>query len=144
MKWKQEAIDKLRKFDAMKMAARNIPEEIARLEIDAKSIRTARMEPTVKTKIDPGDNEMLDNLMLRRELSWTLQQVELWLRAVSSAMSALTPEEKLVLSRLYIRPDKDGIDLLCQELQLEQSSIYRKRERALQKFTRALYGCIES
>lgn len=144
MKWKMEAMDKLRKFDAMRMAARNIPDEIARLEIDAKSIRTAHMEPTVKKEIDPGDDAMLDNLMLRRELSWTLQQVELWLRTVNAALSALTPEEKLVLSRLYINPEKGGVDLLCQELQLEQSSIYRKRDKALYKFTTALYGCAES
>jgi hypothetical protein len=32
------------------------------------------------------------------------------------------------------------MDRLCQELDLEQSSIYRKRDQALRRFTTALYG----
>ena len=67
-----------------------------------------------------------------------------WLKITDGALAALTPEEKLILHRLYICPEKGSLDKLCQGLQVEKSSIYRKRDKALQKFTYALYGITEN
>ena len=46
MNWKAEAMEKLRKYDAMRQATQNIPEEITRLELAARSIRSARTDGT--------------------------------------------------------------------------------------------------
>lgn len=145
MNWKTEAVDKLRKFDAMRQAVRNIPEEIERLEIDARSIRGARTDGTpVKGGGSKREDALLSNLVHRQELEWTLQQARSWLKTVSGAFGALTPEEKMVLTRFYIYPEQGGVSRLCEELGVEQSSVYRKRDKALQKFTIALYGTVES
>ena len=49
-------------------------------------------------------------------------------------------EEKLILHRLYIYPEKGGVERLCKELGMETSSIYRRRDKALKHFTLAFYG----
>jgi hypothetical protein len=56
----------------------------------------------------------------------------------------LTPEERLVLLRIFILPESGSIQRLCDELNVEQSSVYRKRDKALEAFTLALYGRVES
>lgn len=145
MNWKAEAKEKLRKYDAMRLATINIPQEIERLEIDARSIRSSR---TDATPVCGGGNRreeaMLNNIIHRQELAWTLEQAHLWLRSTDRALTALTNEEKLILHRLYIYPEKDGVERLCKELGVETSSIYRRRDKALKHFTLAYYGIVDA
>jgi len=145
MNWKAEAKEKLRKYDAMRLATINIPQEIQRLEVDARSIRSAR---TDSTPVNGGgsrrEEAMLSNIIHRQELAWTLEQAHLWLQSTDRALASLTSEEKLILHRLYIFPEKDGLDRLCRELGVESSSIYRRRDKALKHFTLAYYGIAET
>lgn len=145
MNWKVEATDKLRRYDAMKQAMVNIPEEIRRLEAEAYSLRGKTIDQApVKERGCRPEDVLLSNLVHRQELGLALKQAGDWLQIVDRALAALTPEEKLVLHRLYIYPERGSLDRLCTDLQVEQSSIYRKRDKALRKFTYALYGICES
>lgn len=141
MNWKAEAKEKLRRYDAMRLATVNIPEEMERLEIDARSIRSARTDGTpVKGGGNRREEAMLDNIVHRQELAWTLQQAQSWLKTTDRALTALNNEEKLILHRLYIYPETGGVERLCKELGVETSSIYRRRDKALKHFTLAYYG----
>ena len=80
----------------------------------------------------------------RQELSWALEQAKYWVEATELAMGTLSPEERLILFRMYISPQHGAVGKLSEELGAEQSSIYRRRDAALQKFTRAFYGAVES
>ena len=145
MNWKEEAMDKLRRYDAMRQAMVNLPEEIRRLEDEAYSLRGKTMDNTpVKGRGCGREDILLSNLVHRQELAAALEHTANWLRITDRAMAALTPEEKLVLHRLYIYPERGSVDRLCGDLKVEQSSIYRKRDKALRKFTYALYGICES
>ncbi len=144
MNWKQEAVDKLRRFDAMRLSVKNIPAEIQRLELEAKAIRSSRTDGVrVRTTANAEDN-LLSNLVKRQELQQSFEQADLWLQTVCRGLSSLNPEEKLILQRLYICPEKGGVDRLCQDLGVEQSTVYRKRDQALQRFTLSMYGSLES
>ena len=144
MNWKQEAVEKLRRYDAMRLATINIPQELERLEIDAHSIRSAR---TDSATVDGGGNRreeaMINNILHRQEMTWTLQQAQIWLQTTDRALTALTSEEKQILHRLYIYPEKGGLERLCKELGMETSSVYRRRDKALKHFTMAYYGIDE-
>ncbi len=141
MNWKEEATDKLRKYDAMRLSTQNLPEELQRLEQAACAIRSARLDGTpVKGGTNRREDMLLSNMVHREELSQALTQAKLWVSTTDRALGALTPEEKLILRRLYIYPERNAVERLCGELDLEQSSIYRKRDQALHRFTMALYG----
>lgn len=141
MNWKEEATQKLRKYDAMRLAVQNLPEQLHLLEESACAIRSARTDGTpVKGSTNRREDALLNNLVQREELSCALKQAKSWLKITDRALGALTPEEKLVLHRLYIYPERGAVDRLCGELGLEQSSVYRKRDKALERFTLALYG----
>ena len=141
MNWKTEAIEKLNRYDAMCQAVRNLPEEIARLHTEARGIRVAQMDsPSVRNGGSKRENMLMNNLVCRQELEILLQQAKSWVKITDRALGSLTPEEKLILHRMYIFPERNCLDRLSSELGVEQSSIYRKRDKALQKFTVALYG----
>lgn len=144
MNWKAEAKEKLRRYDAMRLATINIPEEIERLELDAQAIRSAKMDSDVVSGGGSKREEaLLNNIIERQELLWTLEQAQLWLKTTDRALSALANEEKLILHRLYIYPERGAPERLCKELGMEVSSVYRRRDRALRHFTLAYYGIDE-
>lgn len=143
MDWKAEAMARLKKYDAMEQAEKNIPEELKRLEMEAESIRCALSDVAVRgAGPSRGDDRMINNMILRKELEWALEEAKIWLASTRRAMQALNDGEKLVLKRLYIYPEKGSISRLCEELGLEQSSVYRCRDKALHKFTIAMYGSV--
>ena len=61
-------------------------------------------------------------------------------RTLEVAMEGLTPEERIVLDRFYVRPKPGYIQELCQLLQVEQSTVYRRKNQALQKLEETIYG----
>lgn len=145
MNWKNEAMEKLRNYDAMACCVVNIPRELERLKIAAASIRGARTDgDPVRGGGNRREEMLMDNMVRRQELQWKLEQARRWVTCTDQALGTLTPDEKLVLSRMYIYPEKGSLERLCGELGIEQSSVYRKRDKALYRFTLALYGGTES
>ena len=145
MNWKTEAVEKLRKYDAMRQAVMNLPVEIHRLQIESQSLRSINPQATpVRGGGKQREDALLNNLVHRQELHWSLHQAKDWLKMTDRALTTLTSDEKLILHRLYIYPERGALERLCNELGVEQSSIYRKRDKALERFTMALYGMIAS
>ena len=122
MQWKAMAQRRLLDYETMKKARESLPLEIARYK------RPAEGE-------DPLD-VIAKKLFLRERL----RQVKRWLAVTEKGLSALDPQERLVVQLLYIMPKKGNVGRLCGMLGCEQSTVYRRRDRALQKFTAALYG----
>lgn len=145
MNWKFEAIDKLKGYEAHKLALENIPREIRRLEISAESIRSAITDGTpVVGGGSTREDVMLSNIVHREELERTLKQTRAWVKMVEDSLAVLDDEERLTLERFYIHRTKGGVDRLCSELGLEKTAVYGRRDKALRHFALALYGTIET
>lgn len=141
MNWKSEAIDRLHDYPAMVRATVTLPREIDRLERESTALPAVRADKVrVMTSKQRMEDGMLCNLIRRQELSRNLENVVRWVDNTDYALSVLTPEEKTVLLRMYVLPEKGAVGKLCEELCVEQSSVYRKRDSALYRFTMALYG----
>ncbi len=138
-------MEKLRRYDGMRQALQNIPNEIKRLETDARTLKGyAADRISVRGGGGKREEALLNNLVERQELELALQQVRRWLSNTDRGLLGLKDDERLVLQRLYLYPEKDAIDRLCKELGVEQSTIYRKKEQALEHFTIAMYGFRET
>ena len=145
MNWKIEAKEKLRKYNMMKVSTITIPEEIRRLEVDANRIKSARTDGSpVRGGGNSREEAMLNNIIKRQELSYALQNAQLWVRSTDRALNAISEEDSLVLHHLFINPMPGAIERLCEELNCEVSTVYRKSDKALHNFTVAFYGAIET
>ena len=145
MNWKNEAMDKLKNYEVHRQALESIPQEIKRLESVWTGIRSAVTDSTpVSGGGSTREDVMLSNIVHRDELKQRMKEACLWVSQVDKALSILSDEERLVLDRFYLHPIKGIIDDLCERLNVERSAIYDRRDKALRRFTIALYGVTET
>ena len=145
MNWKREAADKLKNYEAHKQALECLPKEIKRLESAYTGIRSATTDGTpVSGGGNTREDSMLSNIVHRDELKRRLKEARLWVAQVDKALAVLDDEERLVLDRFYIHRAKGNVGELCERLNVEQATVYRKRDSALRRFTIALYGVTET
>ena len=144
MNWKNEAIDRLKRYDSMKAAAVNMAEELKELSERITSIKSAMSSSvTVKTSADFNE-KLLNDLAQKEEMAAALRSAKSWLKVTERALKVLKPEEKMVLYRMYITRERGALDRLCEELECEISTVYRRRDEALKRFTMSLYGYTET
>lgn len=140
MDWKAKAIEKLQCYEANKQALENIPKELERLGAAYTGIRSATLDGTPRSSGNRREDAMLSNIVQREELKRRLKESRLWVEIVEGGLSVLDDEARLVLDRLYIHRTKGAVDRLCEELFIEHHAVYERRNKALRRFTLALYG----
>ena len=145
MDWKQEAADKLLQYEARRQSLENIPAEIKRLELDYAGLRSSVTDAIpARGSGSRREDAMLTNIVRREELSRQLESARAWVAMADSGLAALDEEDRLVLDRFYVHRHKGACERLCEELDREKAQVYRRRDRALRRFTLALYGGLES
>ena len=145
MDWKSVAMEKLRDHEAKQQALKSIPLEITQIESAMTSLRSARVEGApVRVRGSGHEDRILGLIVKKQELEDNLNRVQMCVDVVCRALQVLNKEERHILDRFYINPAKGNVDRLCDELCIEQSAVYRRKDAALRKFTIALYGATES
>ena len=144
--WKFKAIDKLKDYSAQKTSIVNLTEEISRLEMEAYSIKSSTSDGTpVKGGGNGREERLLSNIVQREEYKLMRDRAKISVSMVDRGLSILNAEEKRLLDRMYISQEKGKIAQLMSEMGLmEPSSLYKRVNKALRRFTIALYGCTES
>ena len=144
MNWKYEAIAKLKDYDAHQQALTNIPEEMKRLEGNFASIRSSRTDATpMRGGSNAREDALLSNIVHRDELKAQYEDAKLWVSTVDRALDVLSDEDRLVLDRFYMHPAKGNVERLCEELGLEKTAVYGRRNNALRSVIIALYSVTE-
>ena len=138
MNWKEEATQRLVDYKTMRVSLNSMRRELKRLEMEATALRSG----TVQLGSGSGRREdrQLNNLIRRQELENAFEQAVLWVTTTEQALSCLPPQDKEMLVRIYIEGDWGNATKLAQDLGMERSTVYRKKDEALRKFTVALYG----
>ena len=143
--WKYKAIDKLKDYSLKKTALVNLPEEIRRLEIDAQRIKSATADGTpVKGGGSGREERLISNIVEREEHKAKLSIAKITVEMVDRGLAVLDPDERHILDTMYIYRTKGSVSRLMEEYNLvEESSLYKKVNKALLRFTMAMYGVTE-
>lgn len=145
MNWKYEAVDKLKQYEAKKQSLISIPMEIARLESAMQNIRSATADGTPVSGGGSGREDMLlSNIVQREELERSLEQARKWVALVDAGLEILTAEERKILDRFYVHPERGAADRLAGDLHVDVKTVYRRKDDALRRFTISLYGGTEN
>ena len=142
MNWKEEVMDKLRKYDAMSNAAHAIPRELDYLKEEAYAIQAAQMDRTGGRNIRGHEDRLMNIVVKQQELEILLNNTENWLRLMDRALEKLPAWDRKILKHLYM--ESRPVSQVCQELGMERSSLYRHRDQALRELTLQMYGALES
>ena len=139
MNWKTEAMDRLKAYTCRRSAVQSLELLAKELEMEVYSPPAASLKAPIRTD-NVFEDRRLDRLVTLQMVRERRDQNRLWLEAMDNALGALENEEKLVLYRFFIQPEKGAVDRLCQELGLERSGVYRLRDKGLERFTLSLFG----
>lgn len=143
--WKFKAIDKLKDYMAQKVATQNLREEIARLESESNSIKSATADGIpVKGGGSGREDRLLSNIVRREEHKAMLRRATLAVKMVERGLSVLNEDERHILDEMYIVREKGYVERLMAKYNLqEESSLYKRASKALLHFTLAMYGATE-
>jgi len=62
-----------------------------------------------------------------------LPRLRLQVERMENALAELTEEEAHIITTLFVNPKRNGIESLCEMLEIERTSVYRRRNKALKK-----------
>lgn len=144
MIWKNEAVSRLKAYQAKKLALENIPMEIRQQVLALSSIRSADPDSAPVRGNATREDAMLNNMVYRSELEESFLRTRLWVDATDRALGVLNQEERILLERFFIYAEPKAADRLAGDLHMDVKTVYRRKDEALRKFTIALYGMAES
>lgn len=139
--WEKVLEAELRRHDGRAQAIGSLRQQIAELEEDYGRLRAAQTDtaPT-KTGSSAMEDRLLDNIVARDRLKARLHgTLRRWQR-LEKALRELPAEQQTILQRFYIRRPENYRRILCDELCLEQSELYRHKDRAMEELVLRMYG----
>lgn len=146
MKWTQAAVQDLEAYADMEQSLGNMEERIRALSLLYESLQLGAGLHGGEIKKSPSggaEDRLLDNIVERQRLELNIHSTRRLLKLVRRGLDALDAQEKQVLESFYIRRTSDYIDRLSEALCCERPTLYRLKDRALYRFTRAMYGITE-
>ena len=146
MDWRAVAVDELKEYNARLRELDTLSVRIAEIGAEMSGIRSSCDVPPVSVRgsgSSSGEDVLISRVDRRDELRRELERLKAWVGFVENALSVLTREERLILERFYVNPAKGNADRLCEELSVEKTALYRRKDAAVRSFTLARYGCTE-
>ncbi len=143
MNWQKEAVNDLKAYEARKLSIDNMKKRIRELEQRAIKLGSLSSDVPVKGGASKSEDALINNIAERDRLNQNIDAVQCLLDIIDNGLSVLNDEERMVLNEFYINRSSQHIEKLCDELHCEQANVYRIKDRALYKFTIAMYGVID-
>lgn len=138
--WKKQTINELEKYEARKVAEENILDRLRELESAMTSIRSPGAGEVSARSGGSKDEKYLNNIVSRDLLKENLKTTRKATRRMDKALNVLTEEEREILERFFMKPEKEAAFTLADSLNIDRKTVYARREDALKKLTLALYG----
>ena len=135
MDWKICAVDDLRRYNLMKIGILNSKDKLRTME---KAALAARQSFEEKPK--HLDSKLVDLIVETERLRSNIHTAQNLVTLVDRGLGALSEGERSVLEKFYIDDCTRTTRSLREHFGYSQRSIYRIRDRALRKFTLAMYG----
>lgn len=139
--WEYRARDCLRMYNGMKIALINIPAQIEKLNGDFVSPKSARTDAEpVAGGTNRREDALIKNIVDRDNLKRRLKDTEIDINCIKRSLETLDAQERLILERMYMNVPRWSLERMSREMGYEKSTIYELRDRALKKFTVAMFG----
>ena len=141
---KERSADVLRRYEANLNALELIQQQIQENEISMTGIRNIQTDDIpVKNSRDVHKNRVINHAEKRDILKVRLLEVQTEVNMVNRGLSVLDQKERKFLERFYISKRRGAASELAEEYFTDTRTVFKWRDKALYKFTIALYGFTE-
>ena len=72
-----------------------------------------------------------------------LEEIRLLLHSLDQVVAELTPADKLILQKLVLHPESGNASLLAELLEVEETTLYRRRAKVLRRLGKVIGGTEE-
>ena len=139
--WKLKCKIDLRNLRKNEAAVESLPEDIATERARMVSIKSAASGTApVSGGGSRYDDRLNNSICLIGELEDSLKLTRREIAQTNRALAKLTDEERLLLERMYIDRQRDAVERLCEELNCDERTAWRKAAAALNSYCRIRYG----
>ena len=135
MDWKASAIEDLRKYNYIKIGIMNSSDKLRCIEALAEHGRLNSGRHSTSP-----DSRLIDAIVECEKLRNNIKISKELAKAIERGLDALSEKERCVLHEFYMQEADVNMLKLKEKLGYETRSVYRLRDRALEKFTLAMYG----
>ena len=136
------AIKAISAYDSMDFIVKHTDEEIAAVRVKMEGIGSPNLDGMPHAH-DPqaGEKRILQGIEEIDTIKERYRQAVEYMNWFKPAWDQLTEEERYVLETFYMDAEESGAALtISEELNIERSSAYNKKNRALDHLTMLLYG----
>ena len=139
----QAAVNAMKDFENMTCMLTLTPDEIKTIEEDMVSPRGSNIDdmPHVSNLLSHEDM-MISSISKLDVLNQRYQQALEFMSWFKPAWDTLCDEEKIILSEFYLVNGKktDAVGNLSEQLFVDRSNVYRRKDKALEHLSIMLYG----
>ena len=139
--WKKEAIEELKRLEDLKESIHHLNERIELTQNQLYNISAVQIGERVGGTGD-GDDVRLSKMVELEELKARKLITEKRVQLLQDCLDKLSEEQRLILNHFYIRHTRGYMDELTELLSIEQAEVYRRKDRALRRFTELMYGIL--
>ena len=83
-------------------------------------------------------DEVIKRLRELREMKARRDALEEIIERTEAALEVLTEDEREIIDKMYVNPVKHGNDKLCEMFSFEVPTIYRRRNKAVEKLEKLM------
>ena len=135
MDWKALAVDDLKHYNYLKIGIMNSRDKLRCIEA-----RTEHGKLNSDRNSASPDSQLIDAIVEYERLRKNISISKDLIKMIERGLEALSEEERYVLREFYMQDADVNMLKLKEKLGYETRSVYRLRDRALAKFTLAMYG----
>ncbi len=138
---RKATIGAIQAFNSMEFIINNTPDEIQNIRSQMGGATTPKLDGLPSTH-DPRNREdsLLEAIDQINVLEERYKQAVEYMAWFKPAWEQLSEEDQLILEILYMDATKNAVDEAMDSLKIERSSVYNKRNHALNILTNLLYG----
>lgn len=135
MNWKACAVEDLQRYNYIKIGIMNSSDKLRAIEAMAEHGKLNSCK-----KSDSPDSRLIDAIVESERLRQNIKISKELAKMIERGLDSLADNERCVLREFYMQDSGVNMLKLKEKLGYETRSVYRLRDRALEKFTLAMYG----
>lgn len=131
----------MKDYDAMKFIIGNTSEEIKEISDKMTSIGVPKYDDHVRSgNVHAGEDSTINKIEEIDTLKERYRQALEYMAWFEPAWAQLSEEEQSILESFYL--DEESYLVICERLEIEKNTFYRRKNRALNHFATLLYGVL--
>ncbi|HAN22027.1 MAG: hypothetical protein A2Y15_01245 [Clostridiales bacterium GWF2_36_10] len=144
MDYRDFAKDLLKRKNQLSVAHETLKNEIEELEREKYSCKTASLNsvPVSGNGSSKYEDRLITIIALLDDCRFRLRVVERELKMIEQGFSGLNDYQTQLLEGFFIHETKGAAESLMSRFYKERSCLYADRNKALEAFTRSVYGIV--